>query len=355
MKPLKVGIIGQGRSGHDIHAKTLKGLPELFQVAAVSDPEESFRKRAEEEFDCDAFADYKQLLARKDLDLIVNASPSHLHVPLTLECLEHGFHVLCEKPLARSVEEVNALISASQKAGKLLTVFQQSRYSPAFQQIMHVIRSGVLGRIVQARISFNGFARRWDWQTLQENNGGSLMNTGPHVIDQALQLFGTETMPDITCIMDRVNTFGDAEDYVKLIMKKQGHPLLDVEISSCNAYPQAIYHIDAQYGGISGNISKLNWRYYLPEEAPKQTLIRTPLKNEDGSPAYGSEILPWVEEQWEIPAEQRNSFTYACNTLYRKLHAAIVKGEPLDITLQQIKQQISVIEECHRQNPLSRL
>lgn len=181
------------------------------------------------------------------------------------------------------------------------------------------------------------------------------MNTGPHVIDQALQLFGTETMPDITCILDRVNTFGDAEDYVKLIMKKQGHPLLDVEISSCNAYPQAIYHIDAQYGGISGNISKLNWRYYLPDEASKQTLTRTPMKNEDGSPAYCSETLPWVEAQWEIPAEQRNSFTYACNALYGKLHAAMVKGEPLDITLQQIKQQISVIEECHRQNPLTRL
>lgn len=355
MGPLKVGIIGQGRSGHDIHAKTLMSMPESFRIAAVSDHEESYRKRAEAEFGCEAYPDYKQLLDRDDLDLIVNASPSHLHVPLTLECLEHGFHVLCEKPLARTADEVDTLISASVKAGKLLTIFQQSRYSPAFQQIIEVIRSGVLGRIVQASISFNGFARRWDWQTLQANNGGNLLNTGPHPVDQALQLFGTETMPDITCFMDRVNTFGDAEDYVKLIMHKPDHPLLDVEITSCDAYPTATYRIQAQYGGISGTGTKLNWKYFRPEEAPEQKLIRTPLKKADGSPAYGSETLPWVEEQWELPEAQKDTLAYVCQTFYRKLYAAIVHGEPLDITPQHVKQQIAVIEECHRQNPLSRL
>jgi predicted dehydrogenase len=355
MGALKVGIIGQGRSGHDIHAKTLKGLPELFQIVAVSDHEDSYRKRAEEEFGCDAYEDYKQLFQRKELDLIVNASPSHLHVPLTLECLDNGFHVLCEKPLARTAEEVDTLIAASVKAGKRLTIFQQSRYSPAFQKIMEVIDSGVLGRIVQASISFNGFARRWDWQTLQANNGGNLLNTGPHPLDQALQLFGTETMPNITCFMDRVNTFGDAEDYVKLIMNKKDHPLLDLEITSCDAYPTATYRIQAQYGGISGNGNKLNWKYFQPEQAPEQQLIRTPLKHADGSPAYGSETLPWIEDQWELPEAQKDTLSYVCNTFYGKLYAAIVNGEPLDITPQHVKQQIAVIEECHRQNPLSRL
>ncbi|MFC0329061.1 Gfo/Idh/MocA family protein [Paenibacillus sepulcri] len=355
MEPLKVGIIGQGRSGHDIHAKTLKALPELFRVAAVSDYEASYRKRAETEFGCEAYEDYKQLFERKDLDLIVNASPSHLHVPITMECLANGFHVLCEKPLARTGEEVDALIAASEEAGRLLTIFQQSRYSPAFQQIMEVIRSGVLGRIVQVSISFNGFARRWDWQTLQANNGGNLLNTGPHPLDQALQLFGTETMPEITCFMDRVNTFGDAEDYVKLIMHKKDHPLLDLEITSCDAYPAATYRIQAQYGGISGTGTKLNWKYFRPGQAPAQQLIRTPLKHADGSPAYGSETLPWIEEQWELPEGQKDILGYVCRTFYGNLHAALTKGEPLDITPRQVKQQIAVIEECHRQNPLSKL
>ena len=86
-----------------------------------------------------------------------------------------------------------------------------------------VIRSGVLGRIVQISISFSGFARRWDWQTLQDCNGGNLLNTGPHPLDQALALFG-EGMPKVACYMDRANTWGDAEDYVKLILSGEGHP-----------------------------------------------------------------------------------------------------------------------------------
>ncbi|RXZ83240.1 gfo/Idh/MocA family oxidoreductase [Paenibacillaceae bacterium] len=354
MNPIKVGIIGQGRSGHDIHAKTLSQLPELFEITAVSDPESSFRQRAADAYGCEAYTDYKQLLQHKELELIVNASPSHLHVPLTLESLQQGFHVLCEKPLARTASEVDALITAAEQSGKLLTAFQQSRYSPSFQKIMEVIRSGVLGRIVQASISFNGFARRWDWQTLQENNGGNLLNTGPHPLDQALQLLGTDEMPQVHCYMDRVNTFGDAEDYVKLLMHKAGHPVLDIEISSCDAYPSAIYRIQGQYGGISGNTTQLQWRYFAPEQAPHQTLVRTPLKHPDGSPAYGSETLPWVEEQWEIPEAQQDMLSYVSRAFYGNLYAALRHGEPLEVTPQKVKQQIAVIEECHRQNPLSR-
>lgn len=355
MTPINVGIIGQGRSGHNIHAMTLSSLPELYKIAAVSDPEESYRRRAVQKFGCDAYENHKDFLDRKDLDLIVNASPSHMHVPLTLEFLEHGFHVLCEKPLARTVEDVDLLIEASIKAGKLLAIFQQSRFSPAFQQIIRIVDSGVLGRIIQVKISFNGFSRRWDWQTLQENNGGNLLNTGPHPLDQALQLFGAEAMPEITCMMDRVNTYGDAEDFVKLILKKQGYPLLDIEISSCDAFPQASYQLQAQYGGISGSDQKLNWSFFAPEQAPKQSLIRIPLKNADGSPSYGSEVLPWVEEQWEISEEQADIPSYMCKTFYKKLFSSIVDGTPLEITPQQVRRQIAIIEECHRQNPLSRL
>lgn len=355
MRTIQVGIIGQGRSGYDIHARTIKRLPEQFRIAAVSDRDEAYRKRAENEFGCEAYEDYRDLFARKDIDLIVNASPSHLHVPITLEALEAGFHVLCEKPLARTAEEVDRLIEASEKAGKLLTVFQQSRFLPGFQKMMDILSSGVLGRLIQVNISFNGFARRWDWQTLQENNGGNLLNTGPHPLDQALQLFGDEFMPDIVCCMDRVNTFGDAEDYVKLLMRGPNHPVLDLEISSCDAFPPATYRIQGQYGGLTGTAAELRWKYFDPQQAPKQQLIRTPMKKPDGSPAYPQETLAWTEEAWTLPEEQKNTFEFACNAMYQKLYDSVANGAPLAVTAQQVRRQIAVIEECHRQNPLSRL
>ena len=191
MGPIRVAIIGQGRSGRNIHGNFLARVPEQYKIVAVTDPIEKRRKRGEEEYGCESYGDYKEVLKRDDIDLIINASPSHLHVPITLDALNAGFNVLCEKPLARKVEEVDMLIEASEKAGKVLAIFQQSRYAPYFRQVRKVIDSGVLGRIVQISIKFSDFSRRWDWQCLQKNYGGSLLNTGPHPLDQALQLLGT--------------------------------------------------------------------------------------------------------------------------------------------------------------------
>lgn len=351
MKRLRVGIIGQGRSGRDIHAYIIKKLPELYQIVAVSDPMEDRRQRAEAELNCDAYADYRDLFQRKDLDLIINATPSQLHVPVSLECLNSGFNVLCEKPLARRVADVDKLIEASKDSGKLLAIYQQSRYSPAFEKIRQIIDSGVIGRVVQVSISYNGFARRWDWQTLQEKNGGNLLNTGPHPVDQALQLYGNDVMPKVTCMMDRANSFGDAEDYVKLILHGNGRPTIDVEISSCCVYPEGTYNVQGTLGGIKGSIQHLDWKYYKPEEAPEQSLVSEPLSNADGTPAYCGEELKWYEESWDLSQEDGGFFDQMGKKFYTMLYNSLANGQPLEITPEQVRQQIAVMEECFRQNP----
>ncbi|MEF3306194.1 Gfo/Idh/MocA family protein [Paenibacillus sp. GYB003] len=352
MSILKVGIIGQGRSGRNIHGNLLVRLGDKYKIAAVADGLEDRRVRAEQEYGCKAYATYEEMVANEDLDLVVNASPSDLHFPISLDLLNKGFNVLCEKPLAKSPAEVDQLIAASEKSGKVLAVFQQSRYMPAFLKIREIIDSGVLGRIVQVDFTNNGFARRWDWQTLQANNGGNLLNTGPHPVDQALQLFGTDIMPQITCIMDRANTFGDAEDYVKIIMRGQGRPTIDLEISSCSTFPRAQFTVQGTNGGLTGNTNKLQWKYFKPEEAPKQELTRTPLFNANGEPAYCSEKLTWYEGSWEFEAEEGFSmFDQNTRSLYNMLHRSLTTGAPLEITPQQVRQQMAVMEECRRQNP----
>ena len=162
MKTIRVAIVGQGRSGRGIHAEYLQHVPGKFTIAAVADPLKDRRDRAVREFGCDAYASHKPLLRRNDIDLVVNATPSHLHVPYTLEFLNAGFNVLCEKPLAAKVKDVDRLIAAQKKRGTVFAVFQQSRYAPYFQQVRKVIDSGVLGDLVQVNIQFNGFNRRYD-------------------------------------------------------------------------------------------------------------------------------------------------------------------------------------------------
>jgi predicted dehydrogenase len=349
-EPIKVGIIGQGRSGRDIHGVYLVTDPR-FKIVAVVDALADRRERAAREYGCEAYAGYRKLLRRKDLDLVVNASFSFQHVPITLAVLKAGFNVLCEKPLAPRARDVDRLIDQSQKSGRLLAVFQQSRFAPYFEQIKKVIASGVLGRIVQINLAFNGFARRWDWQTLQEFRGGNLLNTGPHPLDQALRLYDSEVMPEVTCYMDRANTYGDAEDHVTLTLRGPGRPFIVLEISSCCPYPTFTYNIYGTRGGLKASTSHMDWKYYVPEENAPQELKRQPIAKPDGTPAYCTETLTWHEESWDLPPESKDLFGSMSKAFYNMLHRTLTEGAPLEITPQQVRQQIAVIQQCQKQNP----
>ncbi len=362
MQPIRVGIMGQGRSGRNIHGVYLKDDPR-YRIVAVADPIAYRREWSAREYGCEAHADHRELLARKDLDLVINATFSHLHVPLTLEALEAGHHVLCEKPLARSAAEADRLIAASEKAGKVLAIFQQSRFASYFQQVRQVIASGVLGRIVQISIRFNGHSRRWDWQTLTEFNGGNLLNTGPHPLDQALALFG-EGEPEVWCRMDRTEegSVGDAENHVKLLLTGEGHPLIDLEISSCCGYSPFTYQVYGSRGGLRATQTEAQWRYFDPAAAPELVLRREPLADEKGDPIYPRETIEWIERKWpeeDESAETSDDKSYApaqpgvnmSKAFYDMLHRTLATGAPLEITPQQVRRQMAVIAACRRQNP----
>lgn len=361
MKVIRTAIIGQGRSGRDIHGAYL-ATDKRFAITAVAELIAERRVRAGEEYKCAVYADYRELLKRGDIDLVVNSSFSHMHTPVTIEALRTGHNVLCEKPLAPSARDVDRMIAESKKRKKILAVFQQSRFAPYFQQTRKVIASGVLGRIVQVSIAFNGFGRRWDWQTLTGYNGGNLANTGPHPLDQALVLFG-EGMPDVRCFMDRTEgCFGDAENHVKLILSGKGRPLIDLEISSCCAYPCFTYNIYGSRGGLKATMSAVEWKYFKPREAPKQKLTKVPLRKPDGTPAYPSEALEWHTGSWpeaEARSEKKAGYSSAAaptlggmtGAFYNMLYKSLARGAALEITPQQVRRQIAVIEECRRQNP----
>jgi len=349
--PIRVAVLGQGRSGLDIHCNWFQRSPSKYKIVAISDILKDRRERAEQELKCDAYADYKELLAREDIELVVNSLPSHLHPQGSIDALNAGHNVICEKPLGWSVAEVNRMIRTAKKAGKILAPFQQSRNAPHFQKILQVIDSGVLGRIVQINVSYSGFARRWDWQTLQEFKAGNLLNTGPHPMDQVMRLLDFKKPKDILCTMDRANTYGDAEDHVKIILRTAGKPDIDVEISSCAMYPRPMFSVYGTQGGLTGGPSALEWKYFVPKKAPKQKLVREPLPG----PSYCREDLPYVEKSWEPNKQQKNSFGYMSKCYYDYMYKVLREGAPLTITPEQVRVQIGVIEECHRQNPLSKI
>lgn len=349
-KRLRVAIIGQGRSGRDIHGVFFHSEQNThFDVVAVVDELEYRRERAAREFGCPVYAHYQELFGREDIDLVVNSTYSYQHADISIDLLNHGFNVLCEKPFAKTYEDGCRVIRAARKNGRMFNVFQQSRFAPYFTRIREILDSGILGEPVQVSISFSGFARRWDWQTSLDYAGGNVRNTGPHPLDQAMTLLG---YPEDCTVFSRlacVNTFGDAEDYAKIILTAPNKPLIDLEISSCNAYAPYTYVISCKNGSLRATMKTIEYTYFAPEKAPKQQQILESLRYDDGTPRYCGEELPWVSCTEEVSG---SAFDVGTKKVYEMLYAHLTQGTPMEVVPEQLLCQLRVIDLIHAQNPL---
>ena len=350
-EPIRVGIGGLGRSGYGIHAEYLKDDPD-FRVVAAADELPERRKDAQERFGCRTYRSYAEMLAAGGFELFVNATPSRFHVEASLAGLEAGYHVLSEKPSATTLAEFDRITAAAEEHGVLFFPFQNSRFYPYFRKIREVIASGVLGEIICIRSNWSGFARRWDWQPLQRECAGNLLNTGPHPVDQAVVLFG-DAYPEVFCRMAayHFDFGGDADNFCALTLYGKGRPTIEVQVSSFLAYPQGEqYNIQGTCGGLSGGPAELRWKYFDPKSAPKHTLW----KPWSFDRQYCSETLDWQEESWRFAeaSSNANGFVSLSRGVYRNLYGVLRNGAGREITLEQVRRQIFVMEEAHRQNPL---
>ena len=334
---VKVGIAGLGRSGWNMHANALSKLTEQFKVSAVMDLSETRRAEAKAKFDCETFSSYDDLLT-SDCDLVVVASPSQFHTEHTISALEAKKHVIVEKPLAASVSEVDSMIAAAKTANKVLTVNQNYRYHSYFRTMTDVMASGKLGEIVQIRVAIHQFSRRWDWQTLRENNGGILTNHGAHAIDWLLLHFQDED-PEVFChLVDTPLYAGDADSHAKVIIRPKDGPLIDVELTHCNAHPQDNYLIMGTQGSLSGTRDKLQWKYFIPENEEKLELDREPTHDR----SYNRESLTFLEESVVL----ENDFGNDMLLLYKDLYGTLREGKALKITAEGVRRQIDIFDKC---------
>ncbi|MCD6291373.1 MAG: Gfo/Idh/MocA family oxidoreductase [Anaerolineae bacterium] len=342
---VRVGIVGLGRSGWNIHARILEMLPDKYQVVAVSDLDAGRRQEAKDKFGCNTYETIEELLKDPAVELVVVASPSYLHAEHSIMALKAGKAVVSEKPMAATLEDADRMIAVSEETGNLLTVFQNRRYAPHFQKVREVIESGILGRIVLIRRTEHRFSRRWDWQTLKKFGGGSLRNTGPHLIDQALQLLGPAEL-EIFCDMRRTLTLGDAEDHVKLLMKAVDTeaPLVDIEITSACAYPQDNWLVMGTQGGLTGTMRHLRWKYYKPEELPPRQLETAPMPDR----SYNRDEIKWYEEEWSIEDYQGPDQV----GFYLDLYETLRHGAPLAVTPESARRVMWVIQQAMEKCPV---
>jgi predicted dehydrogenase len=192
IKPLKVGIVGCGGIVRGFHLNPGWLSVPGAEIVAVCDLHEPAAAKLAADFKIPrTYTDYRELIAKEELDIIDVCVPNKAHTPVVLAALEAGRHVLCEKPLAVSVDEVLAIREALRKTDRLLMTAQHHRFSEASVAIKAWCDTGALGEVYHARVNAtrrNHLPINPGFIDPSLSGGGPCMDIGVHALDTALWL-----------------------------------------------------------------------------------------------------------------------------------------------------------------------
>jgi predicted dehydrogenase len=246
---VKIGIIGAGMIAHRSHAEAFQAVPEA-EVVAIADVDEERAKTLAEKYSVpQVYTSYEELLAKSGVDAVSVALPVFLHAPATIAALEAGKHVLCEKPMARTGAEAQAMVDAARSSGKKLAVYWRNRFGARAIKAKQIIDAGDLGRIYYARTiglrwrGRPGFDERMTrfgkWFGSKEHaGGGALMDIGGYNLDLVLGLLGFPKVLSASAVTwraidrERADREGyDVEDLAVGLIRLEGDTAISIESS----------------------------------------------------------------------------------------------------------------------------
>ena len=191
-----IGIIGTGFA-RKVQIPAFAAC-ENAEIVSIASGSLANAKSTAEEFGAGHFTDdWRETAAREDVDLVCITTPPNLHKEMALLALEHGKHVLCEKPMAMDVAEAEAMVGAARSAGVLALIDHELRFQPGRQKAYAMIRDGALGKIRHAKYNFRAPHRGdpnlpWNWWSDKKQGGGALGAINSHIIDSFNWFLGTE-------------------------------------------------------------------------------------------------------------------------------------------------------------------
>jgi UDP-N-acetylglucosamine 3-dehydrogenase len=228
MKKLRVGVIGCGSIAQHRH------LPEYVanknvQLVAVCDINAERAKEVAGKYEVTAYTSYEDLLRSGEVDAVSVCTPNYLHAPISIAALDTGVHVLCEKPLATSKEEAEAMISAAKRSGKKLMIGHNQRFVSSHQKARQLIHSGEIGKIYSFRTAFgHGGPEQWSvegkegWFFQKEKAFiGAMGDLGVHKADLLRFILGEEITEVGAFVETSAKDFADVDDNAVCVLKTE--------------------------------------------------------------------------------------------------------------------------------------
>lgn len=261
---IKFGIIGHGFMGHE-HETMLTAFDGI-DVVAISD------------IDPDQLADVKEgiirydnsedLIANPDIQVVLIAANNIEHKDLVIKAARAGKDIICEKPLALSLADLDEMVKVALECGVKFTVHQQRRYDQDFRTAKAVYDSGSLGDVYTIQSKLYGYnGNMHDWHVFLDQGGGMLYDWGVHLIDQILWMVDSKVKTVFADMRNVINK--EVDDYFKILMKFENGSVAEIELGTyflkdCDKWFERHWFI----GGNKGSM-------YSDGFAPEGKIVRT--------------------------------------------------------------------------------
>lgn len=277
-KPTQVGIVGCGLIGQK-RARALAGAK--LTACADADPRRAAQLAAQNA-GCEAVTTWGELVQRRDVGLVVVATPHDSLAEITAAALKAGKHVLVEKPAARTAEELAPVREEERRSGCLVRVGFNHRYHRAFRKAFEIVRSGALGPMMFVRARYGhggrvGYDREWR-SDKRKSGGGELIDQGVHLVDLARCFLG-----DFAHVQGFAPTYFwdmEVEDNGFLMLRTAARQVAFLH-ASCTEWKNLFsFEVYGKVGkleitGLGGSygVERLAWYRMLPEMGPPETTI----------------------------------------------------------------------------------
>ncbi len=328
IKKLRYGIIGCGRISKK-HLQAVYSNKLLFLPVAFSDLKlelaEKIASEISDEFSgikVKTYTSYEKMLDENMLDIVVVSTESGKHSEITIKALERGVNVICEKPMALSIDDCNKIIEAEKKYNRIVTVCLQNRFNSPVQKLKKAVETGKFGRIFhgQSSVRWNrniDYYNQADWRCTWELDGGALMNQGSHAVDLLQWIMGGN-VKSIYGVIKKFNSPREAEDFGAAI-------------------------IEFDHGGVG--IIEVSVDIY-----PKNLEEKLSIFGEKGSVVIGGVAVNCIET-WRFEAEDiseirndpPNVYGFGHIQLYNDFYDAIIHNRKPYITSIDAKKSVEII------------
>ena len=249
-----VAVIGFGLAGRVFHAPFVSAVPGLHLRAIVQrSGDEAARAYPEATTGVRIVRSVEAVLADPEIGLVVVATPNETHASLAMAALEAGKHVVVDKPFAATSVEASQLAETARSAGLVLAPFHNRRWDGDFVTVRRLLSEQVLGRLVTFRSHFDRFRpspRAGTWKEAGSDANGMLFDLGPHLVDQALALFGAPKA--ISASVRRERDLTAIEDAFDIVLEfDRLRATLSASMIAAEAAPRFLLH------GTKGSFRKL--------------------------------------------------------------------------------------------------